>query len=479
MSIPIPPASTSWSRTLLIAILAMGPTWLHAQPGERVLSYGTDGELVVSVGADLTFSDAVSDPSTHTVISAFHDGSTPSDPRVHLSVAELGQASAFSLPTLSLEAQPNLPIRLAVDDQGRILVAATRNDATTWLDVHVMRLAQGAVDPSFGPAGAGGIVAAPFVSATENLGIEVLKDLQVLSDGRIALLAETAIAEPGTPHGFALIILLDDGTPDPSISQGWGDGRIHLPFSESIVAEALVEDADGRLVLLGWRSRVPSGREMVMARLLPSGALDTTFSGDGMHVLRYRPCAACAEVDDGFFPIDVEVSGPDIYVLATVQDNRSAVARITDLGSPDPAFGHWVVMPLGSFGGVPVVEAQAAWDVKADDRSGLIVLTTVRHPFEGGLRRIHVARLLTDGTPDPDFAQSGVLVTQSTAGGGFPGNARRVLTVDRTPQFVDTPTVIGPYEDASGTPYNVLRLQGVTKIFSDGFESGGTTAWQP
>jgi uncharacterized delta-60 repeat protein len=78
-----------------------------------------------------------------------------------------------------------------------------------------------------------------------------------------------------------------DGMLDPSFGNG-GLVTTNFPFSsQSDSAFAVVVLPDGRAVAAG---SVGDGHTMGAARYLTSGALDTTFSGDGLAVVDAADC---------------------------------------------------------------------------------------------------------------------------------------------------------------------------------------------
>ena len=93
----------------------------------------------------------------------------------------------------------------------------------------------------------------------------------------LALQPDGKIVVAGGSNGaFALARYLPNGTLDPTFS---GDGKVLTDFGG--VANALaIQPNNGRLVVAGW-STARGNTDFALARYLPNGTLDATFGGDG------------------------------------------------------------------------------------------------------------------------------------------------------------------------------------------------------
>lgn len=210
---------------------------------------------------------------------------------------------------------------VALQPDGRIVVAATRLLGTDANAVVLRRLADGSPDPAFG-GGAG--------LRTFEPGVEDVQDVVLQPDGRIVTI--------GSAGGDMVVRrLLPNGADDPSFD---GDGHRTVDFSGvDDVGRAVALQADGKILVAGWR-RYPSGaRDMVVARIQPGGALDTTFSVDGRRELVLTPF-------DMAFAVTVDARGRIILggfqAAAAGQPADLVVARLA--GDPPPA-------PVGGAGG--------------------------------------------------------------------------------------------------------------------------------
>ena len=170
-------------------------------------------------------------------------------------------------------------------------------------------------------------------------GTDVL-DAAIDASGRVVIVGADRSSVKTRNDDFAVARLTTNLDPDPTFD---GDGRVltHIG-TPTDVAHAVTLDEQGRIVVAG-RGTTRSGFAVAMARYLPSGALDVTFSGDGKHI------AALSASD---IAEDVAVAGGRIIVSATststTSDRHISVGAFTTQGSLDAAFGNkGVIAALG------------------------------------------------------------------------------------------------------------------------------------
>jgi len=97
-------------------------------------------------------------------------------------------------------------------------------------------------------------------------------------DGRIVA-AGFAIALQGAPENFAVARYTADGALDPSFS---GDGLRQVSFGSCCqAAHSVLLQPDGKLVLVGFPDSESSDSDFTLARLNPDGTLDATFGRAG------------------------------------------------------------------------------------------------------------------------------------------------------------------------------------------------------
>jgi len=154
-------------------------------------------------------------------------------------------------------------------------------------------------------------------------------------DGRIVVAGEAHVGTPGA-NDFGVARLTADGDLDATFS---GNGKVTIGFDLSVGADdvpyALAVDARGRILVGGV-----AGSEAAIARLLPNGALDPSFSGDGRATFHFASAEPGAY--DQVFGLAVQGDGAVIAVgrgtTAAGTSRRFGVARLTEAGELDPTF---------------------------------------------------------------------------------------------------------------------------------------------
>lgn len=125
------------------------------------------------------------------------------------------------------------------------------------------------------------------------------------------------------------------GALDPAFS---ADGIAHLDFGgEADIAYSVALQPDGRIVVAG-QATVSASYGTGLARFMPDGSLDTSFSGDGSAYLGVTPYG----IREMF---DVALQ-PDGKIVAAGQANGFAIIRVNPDGSMDTTFdGDGVAKP--------------------------------------------------------------------------------------------------------------------------------------
>jgi len=217
---------------------------------------------------------------------------------------------------------------------GKVLVLDDFNDEGAIpinQELSVWRLLpDGSEDPSFGQGG--------YQIVGFNLGgswDDAAHAMALQPDGKILIAGE---AETGTAadYDFAVARLTADGQLDPTFS---GDGRttigFDLPNGHYDAAHAIAVDSQGRILVGGV-----AGGDCAVARLLPDGTLDPSFSGDGRKTFPFNSS------DPGAFDqvFGLAVQGDGRVVVAgrgttpAGTDRRFALARLNARGGLDTTF---------------------------------------------------------------------------------------------------------------------------------------------
>ncbi len=209
--------------------------------------------------------------------------------------------------------------------------------------------------------------------------------------------------------------LTTGGLPDSNFNPG--DGA-----NEFITSAAI--DSNGKIVIGGGFTSFNGTTRYHLARLLQSGALDTSFKpGFGANATIW----ATTLQPDGKILIGGEFSAYD----AT---NRNAIARINTDGSLDASFA-------------PSSGANDTVFAIAGQSDGKVVIGG-QFTKVNGVPQAHIARLNTDGSLDTTF----------NSGGGFDDNVYAIAVQ------ADGKLVIG----GAFASYNLAQANGIVRINSDG-----------
>lgn len=217
-------------------------------------------------------------------------------------------------------------------------------------------------------------------------------DVAVQPDGRIIA------AGKGGGGGFALVRLNSNGTLDPSLG---GDGAVVAGFTPGSpqdaggIARAMALQPDGKILAVGYVGN--TAFDIGVARYLPNGSLDTTFSGDGM---------VTADFGGTEFGNAVAVQ-PDGKILAAGSGGAGfALLRYNANGSPDTGFGTGGRTSVNFPGDGGTASAMAL------QQNGKIVLAgRADDPNSSEANDFGLARFNTNGTVDTGFGGDGFVVT--------------------------------------------------------------------
>ncbi|MDQ2630437.1 MAG: hypothetical protein M3Y75_05615, partial [Actinomycetota bacterium] len=228
----------------------------------------------------------------------------------------------------------------------------------------------GELDTGFG----GGFVPVPGVGG-----------LALQGDGRVLV---------GAPeHSGCLTLstvrrLEPNGAPDPSFGKDGTSARIPLASSH------LAVDAQGRVVVLGVGALGPCQRVgtppfgLMLARLLPNGALDPSFGQDGV----VRAAEAGETLGGGAGGLVIREDGSILIA------GYGGLRAFTPTGALDTGFGAGGVVKAGGLpgallglpGGKVVLASSTAASFCCGSSSDLVV-----------------SRYLANGSPDPEFGGDG------------------------------------------------------------------------
>lgn len=293
---------------------------------------------------------------------------------------------------------------LGAQADGKIVVAGT-GTAGTSPDFGVMRFnTDGTLDTTFSGDG----------KATNTFSVSNVVDeayaLAIQADGKIVVAGSTVTsATNNTAIDFAVARYNADGTLDATgfnagASTTSNRGKFSFDFSntaDTVYAVALQQD--GRILLAG-QSVTGTNSDFALARLTSSGAIDTTFSGDG------RQTTAMGTGEDVARAIHLLADGK--ILLAGWSSNGSnldfALARYHTDGNLDTSFNATgrAVTTVGN--GRDQAFAMA---VQVDGK-----IVVAGSAFNGSSDDFAVVRYNTNGSVDTSFGQSGRVITAVSAG---------------------------------------------------------------
>lgn len=281
---------------------------------------------------------------------------------------------------------------LAVQADGRIVVAGATQSATTGKDFAIVRYqANGTLDPTFGT---GGKVVVDFAGDSDEAWA-----LLIQPDGRIVVGGSANLGTASTGLDFALLRLNADGTPDAGFGQG---GKVTTPmasFAGTDVVRALgwqVVNGQARIVAAGGEG------DFAVARYTPSGTLDAAWGTNG------KVTGVFGTVIGGARAMTVLDDGA--LVVAGQADHRFAALKLTPAGQPDAGFGSAGRFQLGL---VPNWNEATSLARQSD---GKLILGGWAMTGAGSAADFAALRLNADGSVDRGFATNGVLLWGTAPG---------------------------------------------------------------
>ena len=226
------------------------------------LALQADGKIIAAGTDYLAFS---SDDSSNTdfALARYNPDGTPDT-----SFGQGGQVTTdfdgFNDDALSVLIQPD----------GRIVAVGSAKSPLDYYDFAVARyLPDGTLDTTFGRGG-------KVVTDFGDHGFDQARSAVLQPDGKLVA-AGFAITLDGGSENFAVARYAANGALDRSFGV---KGKAQVDFGSCCqAAHSVLLQGDGKLVLVGYPDSESSDSDFVLARLGPTGALDTSF-GDGGRV---------------------------------------------------------------------------------------------------------------------------------------------------------------------------------------------------
>jgi uncharacterized delta-60 repeat protein len=282
------------------------------------------------------------------------------------------------LVTTDFESRDDFGVGAAIQPDGKIVVAGNSAVFNPFFNAD-FALARynpdGSLDATFG---GGGTVRSDFGGA-----VDAASDVVVQADGKL-------VAAGLSGGNFAVARYNANGSLDPSFGIG---GLVTTDFGANDQANALVLQADGKLVAAGYTLPPSFAGDFALARYNPDGTLDTTFGTGGKVTTDF------GSFDQGF---DAAATADGKIVVAGRTGENFALARYDTNGALDSSFGGGKVTT--DFGA-----SDLPFAIALDSAGRVIAAGTSSGDFA-------LARYNTDGSLDAGFGIGGTVTTDFSGG---------------------------------------------------------------
>ena len=334
------------------------------------LALQPDGRIVVAGTHFINFSSEASSNTDFALVRYNTDGSL--DTSFGLGGGVTTDFNGFNDDAYALVLQPD----------GKLVAVGSALSQTTDYDFAAARyLPDGTLDSSFG---VGGKVRTDFVPGA----FDRAHGAALQPDGKLVAAGFT-IFNGGLSQPFAVARYTAAGVLDTTFS---ADGKQSIDFgSFSQAVQELLVQPDGKIVVAGYANTESSDSDFLLARMLPSGAPDTGFDGDGKVRTSFGDLngganAALLQPDGKLVAAGFQAIFSDEFAQIALARYFGDPTSWTDTGGAlpgepgDPLFFGTGVLSAGSVDAI--VLANAAPSAIA----GLfLALSSTPVPFKGGL----------------------------------------------------------------------------------------------
>jgi uncharacterized delta-60 repeat protein len=299
---------------------------------------------------------------------------------------------------------------------GKIVVGGYIPNATQAYQWALERYnADGTIDTSFG---SGGVVTSTSITiGGQNFSTVMVNGLAIQSDNKIV-----AVGPVGVPWEYGAARYNPNGTLDSTFNGGnkIGTGfvvtEVHVSTKKNTSTTdwpiAVAIQADGRIVVAGFAKDFPGTTvaDFALVRYNTNGALDTNF-GPNKNGIVVTPNFGGGNDEARAIAIQLDgkvvVAGGTFNLTGNPFDSipiAMAVARYTSSGTLD-----------SSFGSNGIVTGLIPTGFSAASASGVVVqsdgkIVAAGYSTNGTSNAVTLARLQTNGTPDPNFGNSGYAI---------------------------------------------------------------------
>lgn len=306
------------------AVVCILPAAGSAVGGDLDLTFSGDGKVLTDVSARGDFAGAIAIQGDGKIVVAGGAAWETRDPKITLVRYNADGTLDTSFGgdgkvTTQLTSHDDPVAGLALQSDGKILVSGGAAFDTRNAKVALVRYnANGTLDTSF--SGDGKVITDAVTAHEYANAVVVQADLKIVIGG--------LGAPKGSDTRMLVLRYLPDGSRDTSFS---GDGKVLTDFTgkdDSI--QNLAIDADGNIVAAGIAGFGGQDARFALARYLPTGALDTSFSGDGKVMTNFT-----TTYDASW---DVAIQTDTKIVAAGESHGDFALARYLADGSLDTSF---------------------------------------------------------------------------------------------------------------------------------------------
>ena len=267
---------------------------------------------------------------------------------------------------------------LAVQSDGKILVAGEMEDGSNYNFAIARYNADGSPDDDFGLSG---------IITTNVARFDGIYSIALQSDGKIVA---AGYSGNGSNNDFAIARYNADGSPDGDFGSS-GITTTDIASNDGIKSIAI--QSDGKIVAAGY-SENGGDNDFAIARYNANGSLDNFFGTSGItttHIASYDLINSIALQSDGKI------------VAAGSSDSNLVVARYNADGSPDGSFGS-------SGKVIPIHSSSAGASAIALQNDGKIVAAGFEE-YGSSKYKFAILRFNANGSPDGDFGLSGKTTT--------------------------------------------------------------------
>lgn len=338
----------------------------------------------------------------------------------------------------------DIPTSIAIQGNNKLIVAGYSTGLTGYNSFSLCRYnVNGNIDTGFGAAG----------KVITNIGVNDYANAVVLqSDGKIVVSGSSAKVDGNSTFGLARYNT--NGSLDVSFGNG---GKQTTSMGVFNSANAMVMQADGKIILAGVSEDSYRVQYFAIARYNSNGQLDNNFGTGGILTTAIQNNAHAYAVlvqDDG----KIVAAGTS----RNSNNNRSfALVRYNADGTLDANFGT-DGKQTSAFG-------------NNDEASGIVLQTDGKILVTGSstnssyVASFGLIRFNTNGRPDSSFGTAGKLIT--SFGGTDNANA---ITLQKDGKIV----VAGTTQDAVYNTSFALARYNINGSLDAGFGNGGTAAYR-